>query len=367
MVAQSHQHSRRGSGVQNRRGRALETTPATAQRSKGQSAPKQGQRTRSSLTWKFFRQCADDRTRVVCTLCNQSLKRGINLLNLSTTCMIRHLSAKHQLQWSRHLQNQERSVAPPASSSAAVSASSSTSGVIPAPATPQREDLSATPPPGSPSPTVSTMSRGSIQLSISQTLQRKRKFPPTHPRSLALNASISKFLAFEMLSFRLVETHSFKSLMSVAVPQYVVPSRHYFSRQAIPSLHNQVGEKIRCALRNAICGKVHLTTDTWTSKHGQGRYISLTAHWVNAVADGPEADSNLAHVLPPPRIAGRFSLPPVPNSSYSASSSSTASSSGQRNTFTTNFSTARGKRQQAVLKLACLGENHTPRRSCGGA
>ena len=89
-----------------------------------------------------------------------------------------------------------------------------------------------------------------------------------------------------MLSFCLVEMQSFKSLMALAVPQYVVPSRHYFSRQAIPSLHNQVGDKIRCALRNTICGKVHLTMDTWTSKHGQGRYTSLTAHWVNAVAAG---------------------------------------------------------------------------------
>lgn len=205
------------------------------------------------------------------------------------------------------------------------------------------------------------MSHGSVQLSISQTFERKRKFPPSHPRSLALNASISKLLAYEMLSFRLVDTDSFKQLMSLAVPQYVVPSRHYFSKRAVPSLHNQVSDKIKCALRNAICGKVHLTTDTWTSKHGQGRYISLTAHWVNVVAAGPQAESCLAHVLPPPRIAGQHSLPPVATSSFSASSSSSSTcSSSQPHTFTTNFSTARGKRQQAILKLICLGDRpHT--------
>ena len=123
VVAQSHQHSKRGSRVQKQKCRPLGSTPATAHRTQGPSTPKPAPR--SSLVWQFFRQCADDKTRVVCTLCNQSLKRGINVLNLSTTCMTRHLNAKHELQWSKHLKNQERSQALPAPSSAAVSASSS--------------------------------------------------------------------------------------------------------------------------------------------------------------------------------------------------------------------------------------------------
>ena len=132
----------------------------------------------------------------------------------------------------------------------------------------------------------------------------------------------------------------------------VVPSCHYFSRRAVPSLHNQVEDKIKCAVRNA--------TDTWTSKYGQGRYIFLTAHWVNVVAAGPQAESSLAHVLPLPKITGHHSLTPVASSSsYSASSSSSTCSSSQPHT-TTNFSTARVKRQQAVLKLICLGDRpHT--------
>ena len=266
--------------------------------------------------------------------------------------MTRHLHAKHELQGSEHHKNQERSQA-----SAVVSASSSTFGVTVAPATQQTENVPPTQPPPSSSSSISIMSRASVQLSISQTLERMRKYPPTHPRSLVLDASISKLLAFEMLSFRLVETDCFKQLMAVAVPQYVVPSRHYFSRRAVPSLHNQVEDKIKCALRDAICGKVHITTDTWTSKHGQGRYISLTAHWVNVVAAGPEADSGLAHVFTPPRIAGHYSLPPVASSSYSASSSSsTTPTFGHQKNLTPNFSTARGKRQQAISKLMCLGD-----------
>ncbi|XP_077119145.1 zinc finger BED domain-containing protein 4-like [Ranitomeya variabilis] len=306
---------------------------------------------RSSPAWHFFRKCDDDETRVVCTLCHRSLKRGINTLNLSTTCMTRHLSAKHELQWNAQMKNHEPSEAPPAPSSAAVSASSSRSRSTGPPGSPQREDVIAP----ALSPSISTSSHRSVQLSIPQRLERKRKYPPTHPRALALNDCISKFLAFEMLPFRLVETDSFKKLMAIAVPHYVVPSRHYFSRRAIPALHTNVTDKIRCALRNAISGKVHITTDTWTSKHGQERYISLTAHWVNVVAT--EVEGDLMHVLPPPRIAGQFSIH-VASSLYSESS--TTSSSSQHNICATNFCTAKGKRQQAVLKLICLGEkSHT--------
>ncbi|XP_075178562.1 zinc finger BED domain-containing protein 6-like [Anomaloglossus baeobatrachus] len=299
---------------------------------------------RSSLVWHFFQECPDDRRRVVCTLCSQILKRGTNALNLNTTCMMRHMNSKHMQQW-RALKDQERSEAPPAPSNGTFSDSSSSSQSPGPPGSPQEEDVTAPPPAASPN--ISTQSNGSPQLSIPQTLKRKRKHPTTHPRAMVLNDRISRFLTFEMLPFQLVETDSFKELMAVTVPWYVVPSRYYFSRQAIPALRTHVADNIRDALRNAISGKVHITADTWTGKHGQGRYISLTVHWVNVVEAGPEVEGVLAHVLPPPRIAGRFSVH-VP------------SSSSQSKTCTTNFSTARGKRQQAVLKLICLGgKSHT--------
>ena len=56
----------------------------------------------------------------------------------------------------------------------------------------------------------------------------------------------------------------------------------------MPALHQHVSQNITCALTNALTGKVHLTTDTWTSAGGQGHYIFLTAHWVNVVEAGSE-------------------------------------------------------------------------------
>ncbi|KAM4019235.1 zinc finger BED domain-containing protein 6-like [Anomaloglossus baeobatrachus] len=326
---------------------------ATAHRAEEMSAPKPTQKI--SPAWHFYHECADDKTLVVCTLCSQILKRGLTVKTLSTTCMSRHLNRKHKLQWSTHLKNLETSEAPPAPSSAVVLESSSCSQLPGPPGSTQEEDVTAPPPAASPN--ISTQSHGSPQFSILQTLKRKRKYPPTHPQVMVLNERIARFLVFEMLPFQLVETDSFKKLMRVAVPWYVLPSRHYFSRRAMPALHTQVANNIRSALRNAISGKIHITADTWTSKHRRVRYISLTAHWVNVVGAGPEVEGVLAHVLPPPRIAGRSSVH-VPSSSNSTSS--TISSSGQSKTCTTNVSTARGKRQRAVLKFISLGEiSHT--------
>ncbi|KAM4032307.1 zinc finger BED domain-containing protein 6-like isoform 2-T2 [Anomaloglossus baeobatrachus] len=346
VVTLPQQHSKRSSRMEKDSEQPLaSTSAATAHHADELSTSKPTQK--SSLTWHFFRQCPDDKRRVICKLCHQRLKRGINIMNLSTTCMKRHMQSKHELQWSTHLKNQKRSEPPPAPSSAACSASSPQSRGPPA--FPQRQDVTARPPPPA-SPSNSTLLHGNVQLTIPQTLVRNRKYPPTHPRAMLLNYTISKLLVLEMLPFQLVETDSFKNLMAVAVPRYIVPSRYYFSRRAIPALHTHVVDQMRCALHNAISGKIHITTDTWASNHGQGRYISLTAHWINLVAAEPKGESVLGHVLQPPRIAGRFSVK-VSSSSYSA----TASPS-HNVTCTSNFTTTRGKRQQAVLKLICLGD-----------
>ncbi|KAG8584060.1 hypothetical protein GDO81_008664 [Engystomops pustulosus] len=63
--------------------------------------------------------------------------------------------------------------------------------------------------------------------------------------------------------------------MAAAAPRYSVPSRHYFSRCAVPALHQHVSDNIIRALTNAVSDKVHLTTDTWTSAAGLGPSLTL--------------------------------------------------------------------------------------------
>ncbi|CAJ0920324.1 unnamed protein product [Ranitomeya imitator] len=160
--------------------------------------------------------------------------------------------------------------------------------------------------------------------------------------------------------------------MDYAVPRYELPSRHFFSRKAIPALHQHVKERIVHALRQSVSTKVHLTTDAWTSRHGQGRYVSITAHWVNVVDAGSTGDSKFGTVLPSPRSRKQLAVAVRTPSSSSSSSCRSESSSTDRSRTTTpspaatvahqvsHYGAATGKRQQAVLAMKCLGDNrHT--------
>ncbi|XP_040203900.1 zinc finger BED domain-containing protein 6-like [Rana temporaria] len=56
----------------------------------------------TSAVWAFFNFCPDDRTAVICSLCQKRLKRGKGR-HLGTTCMKRHMSACHAALWEQHL------------------------------------------------------------------------------------------------------------------------------------------------------------------------------------------------------------------------------------------------------------------------
>ncbi|CAJ0966407.1 unnamed protein product [Ranitomeya imitator] len=187
-----------------------------------------------------------------------------------------------------------------------------------------------------------------------------------------LNTHIARLISLEMMPYRLVESEAFKALMDYAVPRYELPSRHFFSRNAIPALHQHVKECIVHALRQSVSTKVHLTTDAWTSRHGQGRYVSITAHWVNVVDAGSTGDSKFGTVLPSSRSRKQLAVAVRTPSSSSSSSCRSESSSTDRNRTTTpstaatvahqvsHYGAATGKRQQAVLAMKCLGDNrHT--------
>uniref|UniRef100_A0A8C5MAC7 BED-type domain-containing protein n=1 Tax=Leptobrachium leishanense TaxID=445787 RepID=A0A8C5MAC7_9ANUR len=127
------------------------------------------------------------------------------------------------------------------------------------------------------------MNKSSSSSSVST---HTKKYSPNHPQAQRLNASLAKFLALQLLPFQLVDSAPFREFAECAVPQWQVPKRHYFSPKAIPALYQHVEDNVIQSLGKAVSSKVHVTLDTWSSKHGQGRYISFTAHWVTLIAAG---------------------------------------------------------------------------------
>ncbi|CAJ0951327.1 unnamed protein product [Ranitomeya imitator] len=108
-----------------------------------------------------------------------------------------------------------------------------------------------------------------------------------------------------MMPYRLVESEAFKDLMDYAVPRYELPSRHFFSRKAIPALHQHVKERIVHALRQSVSTKKR------------------------ELVHRPQSHN---HSIPSAAVAHQVS----------------------------HYGAATGKRQQAVLAMKCLGDNrHT--------
>lgn len=318
-------------------------------------------RSRTSQAWAFFEQASDSPSDVICRLCRKRISRGKNLKWLTTTNMSSHMQRMHELKWREHLAKKGQTDAGPpttvtpsvsASSSSATtkrssaahvsqshdqgSASASASTVARVPPAPPE-----THPTPSPSASLTTCTpysgQSSSQPSVFQVWEQKKHFNPNHPKAKSLNVGIARLLALEMLPFRLVDTDGFRHVMALACPQYQMPSRHFFARKAVPALASHVSSKISSALSASVSGKVHLTTDTWTSKHGQGRYISVTAHWVSWVdVSGGDGGSQARRTLfkTAGMVQGSFPQGPLVAS--------------------------RAQRHQAVLKLICLGDRpHT--------
>ncbi|KAM5170527.1 zinc finger BED domain-containing protein 6-like [Mantella aurantiaca] len=169
----------------------------------------------------------------------------------------------------------------------------------------------------------------------------------------------------------LVESDAFREFAQCAVPQWQVPSRHFFARKALPALHCHVEGNVLTSLDHAVCSKVHLTTDSWSSKFGQGRYISFTVHWVTLLAAGKGAGpSSALELVVPPRVAtaaghgaeaaSSSGLSSCTSSSLPSSSESSLCESPVISKKCRGYAGAQAKRCHAVLELVCIGErSHT--------
>uniref|UniRef100_A0A8C5QL81 BED-type domain-containing protein n=1 Tax=Leptobrachium leishanense TaxID=445787 RepID=A0A8C5QL81_9ANUR len=216
------------------------------------------------FVWEFFKKCAVERSVAICNLCQMRLKRGKDTRHLGTTCLRRHMNNCHTFRWRKTLRRSSSS-----------SSSVSTPTVCPAMSLP-------------------TTSTDRDDASVMD-----KKYSPNHPQAQRLNASLAKLLALQLLPFQLVDSAPFREFAECAVPQWQVPKHHYFSRKAIPALYQHVEDNVIQSLGKAVSNKVHVTLDTWSSKHGQGRYTSFKAHWVTLIAAGrdPRRAACMSHTV----------------------------------------------------------------------
>ena len=294
---------------------------------------------KSSLVWAFFETSASDRTAAICNICLKRISRGQNISRLGTTCLTRHMLTCHAVRWQAYLKDphQRTKRTSPCSSSAEIS-NPTIPSVLSETCTERNEgvELGVSQPSTCGQSAFGTpTSDCTRQISLPQLLHRRKKFAPSHPHAQRLNASLAKLLALQLLPFQLVDSAPFREFVECAVPQWQVPKRHFFSRKAIPALYRHVEGNVHASLDRAVSGKVHITADSWSSRHGQGRYLSFTAHWVTLLAAGKDAGQGavVLEVVPPPRLQNVTTndcdtpLSSTPSSSSSSMASSCALSS----------------------------------------
>lgn len=97
-------------------------------------------------------------------------------------------------------------------------------------------------------------------------------------RKIKLDRLLLLMIVKDMQPFSIVDDEGFKEFIAELEPSYTLPSRSTLSRSMLPSVYEDVAEKVRDLLKTDA-EHVTLTTDTWTSCATQG-YMSVTAHFV---------------------------------------------------------------------------------------
>lgn len=122
---------------------------------------------------------------------------------------------------------------------------------------------------------TSTPKQSSLQASFSRSVPYETKSEKWRTITKALSHHIAK----DMVPVAIVEQVGFKNLLKTMYPRYELPSRSYFSREALPQMYTG----LRQALADPFANVSHfaLTSDMWSSSTCEP-YMSVTVHYIQA-------------------------------------------------------------------------------------
>jgi len=112
-------------------------------------------------------------------------------------------------------------------------------------------------------------------------------------RSQAISNKIVKMMASDNQPFSIVEDQGFIELLAHLEHRYLIPSRKYFTQEALPKLYDNVRSSIANELGKAKF--ISITSDLWTCSHSNKSFISLTGHWWDGSFHSKSAMLNARH------------------------------------------------------------------------
>ena len=192
----------------------------------------------TSVLWQYFGFRRDDllQTEVICRTCKSLVKRTTG----NTTNLRSHLEHHHKGLFQEFLKLNAASQAPK-------KAKDEASG----------KDLT--------------------QASVQQSFAIVTPYEKTSKRYKEITQVITYFLAKDMMPLRTVEKPGFIALVKKLDRRYDIPSRKYFSQEAIPNLYNTYTSKVKSELSQVLY--FASTTDLWSSRTTEP-YMSFTVHFI---------------------------------------------------------------------------------------
>ncbi|XP_068129438.1 zinc finger BED domain-containing protein 4-like [Hyperolius riggenbachi] len=183
-----------------------------------------------SPIWNYFNLPSLDSKYVTCKGCLVKLSRSSTPATYGTSSLIKHLAGKHHKEHEEFLRLKEAgtvSVPPQTTTGTPFSTPTDTEACSGS----QSSVISSAP---------SSASRASQKRH--QTLLTEafaiRAQPPSSRRIRLLNGLLTRAMASQLLPYSFVQEGSdMRALLQCAAPDWPFPSRHYFSRTAMPALH----------------------------------------------------------------------------------------------------------------------------------
>ena len=117
------------------------------------------------------------------------------------------------------------------------------------------------------------------QQSITDAFAKFQKYERGGKQWQKLTDSVTKCLAKDMMPIYTAEKSGFQQLLKDFDPKYQLPSRKYFSQQAILKLYNETRETILQQLESAEFFSA--TSDMWSSNTMEP-YMSYTVHFIDS-------------------------------------------------------------------------------------
>jgi hypothetical protein len=120
---------------------------------------------------------------------------------------------------------------------------------------------------------------GKSQQTLENAIARSTKYSRDSPQHKDITRAVAYHIGKDGVSLSTVESAGFKHMINKLNPKYDLPSRKYFSQQAIPALYIEVHDCLLSELKQV--SHCAITTDLWTSCSTEP-YITVTIHYINS-------------------------------------------------------------------------------------